>query len=82
MMDEQANDVNYEKRIVRGMFKAFLEGRRPLNWAVSLISPSLFGDPVLELLDSLKGRYNEERFQDLISICIERGIIEPDAFKN
>jgi hypothetical protein len=70
-MPKSVEDVT--RNYVRGALRAFLEGKKTLNWLVGMVrSSGLKGQRLTEVFDNLKGYGDPARYQEALAACREQ----------
>jgi hypothetical protein len=71
-MAKSTEDVT--RNYVRGALRAFLEGKKTLNWVVGMVrSSGVRGQRLTEVFDSLKNYSDPSRHQEAFAACREQG---------
>ena len=71
-------EMDFIKKAASGTIRAFLDGKKTLLWAINsqVQNPELRGQILTEILEGFKGYGDQERYQELVNACRERGLIE------
>ena len=65
------------RRYARGALRAFLEGKKNLNWVLGVIGSSrVRGRGLSEIFEGHKGYGNSERYRKVLSACRDQGWLD------
>jgi len=62
------------KKYARNSLRAYLEGKKNLDWALGVVrSSGVHGQALTEILEYLKGYSASDRYQEVFSACSKLG---------
>lgn len=65
------------RNYARGALRAFLEGKKNLNWAVGMVrSSGVRGPRLTEIFENLENYSNPTRYHEALAACREQGWLD------
>lgn len=65
------------RNYARGVLRAFLEGKKTLNWAVGMVrSSGVRGPRLTEIFENLENYGNPARYHEALAACREQGWLD------